>query len=805
MRKTLLRGTIVLILGLFGQQAGAQQIDSMMAVYEAQYPYEKIHVQFDKEAYNKEETIWYKAYVITGVDLSDVSRNLYVEWYDTTGKMIKQTVAPLYLSSAKGSFELPADYTGNFIQVKAFTRWMLNDDSVFLYERRIPINNSTTAGFKKPAVTYKTRLEIFPEGGFLVKGITSRVAFKASNQYGNPVMFKGILVNNKNVTMDTLLVEHDGMGSFPLTPMEGETYRVNWTDEYGKTGTTDITGVKPEGVCLSIATTNDKAIVQVERSNGVADNFKQFNLLVHMNQKLFFKAALKGADKIIQRANIPIEELPTGILQFSLFTSDWIPVAERVIFINNHTHEFNAKIVPQMTGLDKRAKNVIDIQVSDTAVANMSIAITDAAVPIPEMNTIFSDILISGEIRGKVYNPAYYLTSDADSIAAHLDLLMLTNGWRRFDWDKIKAGIVPKLKYPFETDYMRMQGHVFGLRATGANLPMMNLIVVAKDSTKQLKFLEVEKDGSFRDNNSFFYDTVRIFYSFNDASKLNNTMQVKFDNGLLHPQFKKVEFGLTDPVSRWSDSISRVRMNFFLTQQEALKKAMAAVTLQEVIVKSRAKTEAPMQALDKRYASGLFSGGDGYAFDFTDDPFANSARDVLSYLQGKVAGLTISGSGSSATLSWRGSTPSLFVNEMQADVDRIQTVAVADIAYVKVFRPPFFGAMGGGAGGAIAVYTKKGADGRKSSGNDSKGLENTVLGGYSRFREFYSPVYDKPNEGMESDTRTTLYWNPYIITNKKSPRYRIEFYNNDFSKKLQVVLEGLNSDGKMVRVVRTIE
>jgi hypothetical protein len=57
----------------------------------------------------------------------------------------------------------------------------------------------------------------------------------------------------------------------------------------------------------------------------------------------------------------------------------------------------------------------------------------------------------------------------------------------------------------------------------------------------------------------------------------------------------------------------------------------------------------------------------------------------------------------------------------------------------------------------------------------------------------------------ETDIRTTLYWNPYVITNKKSPRVRIQFFNNDISKKLQVVLEGINSDGKMTRVVKMLE
>lgn len=209
-----------------------------------------------------------------------------------------------------------------------------------------------------------------------------------------------------------------------------------------------------------------------------------------------------------------------------------------------------------------------------------------------------------------------------------------------------------------------------------------------------------------------------------------------------------------------------------------------------------------MQVLDEKYASGLFSGGDAYSFDLTSDRTLG-AFDVLTYLQGKVAGLQISGSGTQTSLSWRGGTPSLYLNEMISNVDMVQTIPITDIAYIKVMRPPFFGSGGGGSDGAIAIYTKKGTDVRKNDPG-KKGMETTILAGYSRFREFYNPSYEK-EAAYDADTRSTLYWNPYIITNKKTPRFRIEFYNNDFSKKLLLVLEGINADGKMTRTVRYLE
>ena len=802
MKKCILRLLVTVLSVFIMQTAFGQQIDSMMAVYAEHFPSEKMHIHFDKTIYNKEETIWYKIYILSGNELSSLSKNVYVEWYDTTGKMIKQTVAPLYQSTAKGAFEIPANYTGNFLHVKAYTRWMLNDDPAFMYEKELTVNTTAANPNRKPAVL-KTNVEIFPEGGFLIQGLNTRIAFKATNQYGTPVFIKALLVNDKNKVLDTLKVQHDGMGSFYLITNPLETYKINWTDENGKTGSTLIPVTKTEGARLSIKTTNEKAQIQVERTKTIPDNFKRMNLLVYMNQALFYKVSLNASEKMVLNTEVPIDELPTGILQFSLFTSDWIPVAERIIFINNRLHEFNTKLTTPLVSLDKRGKNVFEIYVTDTAFTNMSLSITDATVGVPDANTIYSDILLSSDIKGKVYNPGYYLMSDADSITANLDLVMLTNGWRRFDWEKIKANITPTYKYPKETDFMRITGKVFGMKSISSAVPvMLNLIISGKDSSKNFLFVPVQKDGSFEQKGMYFYDTSKIFYSFNGNDKLTDITQVQFENGLLRQTQKTIQYGDTYRPVRWSDSLAKAKMIFFLNEQELLKKRMASATLQEVIVKSRVKSH--QQVLEEKYATGLFSGGDAYSFDLTDDPSSLGVQDILSYLQGRVAGLTINGSGSSATMSWRGSKPDLFLNEMQSSIDMVQTVNVRDIAMVKVFRPPFFGSIGGGSGGAIAIYTKKGNEARRNDPN-AKGLENTVLGGYSRFKEFYHPSYDKPNENFETDIRTTLYWNPYVITNKKNPRVRIQFYNNDISKKLQVVLEGVNADGKMTRVVKLIE
>jgi hypothetical protein len=246
-------------------------------------------------------------------------------------------------------------------------------------------------------------------------------------------------------------------------------------------------------------------------------------------------------------------------------------------------------------------------------------------------------------------------------------------------------------------------------------------------------------------------------------------------------------------------------MNYFLGLQEEWKKRSSYKTLQEVIIKSRVKPKEDV--VDQRYATGLFAGGDAFVFDLLNDPSAAGGFDILSYLQGRVPGLQISRGGGpgGVSMNWRGGTPDVYLDQQRVGPDMVMSLNIRDIAMVKVFRPPFFGSFGGGGGGAIAIYTKKGGDSRADNSKNSKSMLSSLITGFTRFKEFYNPQYDNPNENPETDIRSTLYWNPYVMTNQKNPRFRVQFFNNDFSKKLQIVLEGVTSDGRLTRTVKILE
>jgi hypothetical protein len=236
MRKIFCYLLLVLCSVFFTGTVKAQQLDSMMNVHADRLAAEKIHIHFDKNIYNKGETVWYKAYILQRSDTAAGSMNLYLEWYDAGGKLITQTVAPVLFSSSAGSFDIPADYKGGSVHVRAFTRWMLNDEPEFRYQRDLPVNTNT-AKTARP-VPAKTSVAVFPESGFLIQGLRTRVAFKATNQYGDPVFIKGVLADDKNNVLDSLSVQHDGMGSFYLEASQGQNYQLNWIDESGTTGAT---------------------------------------------------------------------------------------------------------------------------------------------------------------------------------------------------------------------------------------------------------------------------------------------------------------------------------------------------------------------------------------------------------------------------------------------------------------------------------------------------------------------------------------------------------------------------------------
>jgi len=784
----------------------AQNIDSVIDHYAQDFQQEKLHLHFDKDLYRKGETIWYKAYLLADMLPSTLSKNFYTDWYDNNGKLLAHTSSPLYKSSARGQFEIPADYTGKTIHIKAYTKWMQNFDSSFIYEKEIDIeqlgkdakNIGTT---EKPATT----IHFFPEGGNWLAGIESRVAFVVTNQKGKPASGLGIIVNARGEFIDSFTTTHDGMGYIMLTPEAYNPLAAVWKDEYGNKNYTTLPLPQVDGLKIQAQPIAGKVVFVVECTEGVPMTNRVAHIIAHINQHIVYKCNVNLTNKSAM-GEIPTKDLPSGILEITLFNSEWLPVSERVTFINNNFQVFKTNLNVIEKSEEKRGKNTFEITVENAVNSNMSVSITDAGWYRDSSSNILTQLLLSSDIKGYVKDPAQYFVSNDDSVKEQLDLVMLTHGWRKFKWEDVVKGNFPKLPFGRDTDYLEIKGKVFGRAFTrrGPN-QMINIILQAKDSSKHLIYLPINMKGEFVQKEALFFDTLKAYYQFNGEKRLTNIATVKFDNGLFSNYPKRINgsVDLNYKLPNYlQDSANLAGTKSLLDQINKVEKYAKAHQLAEVIVHTKKKR--PVDELDEKYATGLFSGGDSYQFDLVNDKYAKSYPDIFWYLQGRVAGLQIDDNGANVNLRWRGGRPQLFLDEMPVRVEELRTTMIDEIAYIKVFRPPFFGFGGGynsGEGGAIAVYTRKGSDVQFISG---LGMGYGLIAGYTPYKEFYKPDYSY-NQNTDPDLRTTLYWNPYILTDKTSNTYKIEFYNNDISKRLRVVLEGIDVEGKLTHLEKIVE
>ena len=775
----------------------AQEIDSTLEKYANDFGDEKTYLHFDKSAYVPGETVWFKAYIMNGIYPADESKNFYVDWTDENGKLLAHDVYPVVYATSNGQFDIPTQYTGHYLHVRAYTRWMLNFDTAFLYNRDIRVLSRSGAPAEK--VTVVPMIQFFPEGGDAIEGVRNKIAFKANDQYGRPVPVKGVVLDNHGVVVDSIRVLHDGMGYFFITPRPGESFTARWKDGRGSEHTTALPAVVPGGAALAITLEEGKRIFTVSAPAATAAQLGTIHLIGTMNAHEVFKVSrdLSGGPV---RGIIPVGSLPSGILTVTLFDSQWHPLAERITFINNQDYTFAADMSVEHWGLNKRAKNQLRITVPDSVAADFSVAVTDLNIDNDSSDNIISHFLLTGDLRGYIYNPYYYFTNNSDTLASQLDLVMLTHGWRKFKWSEVVAGTLPEIRYPRDTAYLTLSGKVYGalpsqLHSTGS---LIFILKHRKDPNK-MEIVSLAPNGTFNDPSLILFDSTQVFYQL-PKDKLGDA-SVQFMQGRLPPFPDNPVASPAYAGQRYDTTGDARHYRIALEQQDLLNFSQAKV-LETVTV--QAKTKSHLEQMDEKYTSGLFTGGDSRDFDIVNDVMANSEPDIFTYLQGRVAGLQITmPTQGTPNLQWRGGTPQLYLDETPVDASMIQSIPVSDIAFVKVFNPPFFGGSGGGSGGAIAIYTRKGDEIKAAPG---KSLSHSMVLGYTPVREFYAPNYDQFSEDNDKqDLRTTLYWAPRVITTRDHNQVLLTFYNNDISQAFRVVIEGMASDGRLIHLESVME
>lgn len=800
----------LLAVGAFSIGKAQMRIDSVLNNYSTNYQPERLYFQLDRPVYTPGDTIWFKGYVMAGITPTNISKNLYVDFSDVNGKVLAHQVYPIIVGGGSGQFTVPDSIAGNAVHMKGYTVWMKNFDSTYFFTKDIRIVKRPAKNAAKVIPTVKPVINFFPEGGNLVANINANIAFKGNDQYGVPLAVTGAVYNSKNQKVAEFKSEHDGMGHFNLMPESNETYTAKC-----KVGNTDITQTLPNvqnsGIVLQMKGSGSKEAFQISRTANVTPEQKQLHILATIQQQPVYLANINLEEKQTIGGSIDMANFPASIMQVTVFDKNWVPQSERICFVPNTK---DAIIEPEFgflkIGLGKRANNEMVLRMPQGNVSNMSISVTDASLGKDSSDNILTRFLVTGDLHGMVYHPEYYFSDTTNTIKNHLDLVMLTHGWRRYDWDKITKAQYPTIQYPADTNYITLSGKVFGATADQIRTAG-DLLILAKPNSKgensgmQTYMLPIKPDGTFNDPKAIFFDSLSVSYTFAQKKNLADRVSIRFMNNRLISPLKVMPDPLSLEYLKVSDTTGTAFLNYLLAEEAKLEALKKTTTLEDVAVKTRAKS--PLQLMDEKYASGMFTGGSGTSFDLVNDVTAASSMNILQYLQGRVAGLQIGNPMSpTPSLQWRGGTPQIYLDEMPVDIQTITNMPVTDMAYVKTMPPPFMGGFGGGSGGAIAIYTRKGDERRANDANTSRGLPRQLIAGYSSMRQFYVPNYDRLDEYNDKpDLRSTLYWVPTILTDANNKEFHLNFFNNDITKSFRVTLEGLDSEGRFIHVEKVIE
>lgn len=802
-------GVIISLCLLVSLQASSQMIsDSLLAGYNRIRPNEKIYIQFDNSVYQPAQTIWFKAYLQSSLSSQALSRNMYINWYDEQGKLIKRHTLPVLAGSGWGSFEIPASYKGKRIHAMAYTQWMRNFDEAFCFQKDLAVmqNDQQEKLFSSLPDT-ESRLQFFPEGGYLVEGLESVLAFKAQLPDALPTTARGVIVNAGGKEMASFSTIHDGMGKLLFTPVPGESYTAKWTDGKGKQYETVLPSAQKSGVVFTLLDGSLDRNCVIRWTDDISNQIQKFHIVVQHNQHLLFSAYAPLTDKMVSKGSLPIGRFPSGVITVTIFTEKDQPLAERVFFVNNEEYLSEPDIQFDQLGLQKREQNRYRINMPDSIPANLSLSITAGELPLDTSENILSGFLLSPELKGYVYHPAYYFSNASDTMQQQLDLVMLTNGWRRFRWEDALRKVKSSLPYVKENAFLSVIATIKSRHGNPLKkAKTVNLIFQSKDSSHFAAIVPLNDESWFEYKDLSLFDTAQVFYQLDgDVAKVDYQVI---------PTTSFLPLIPGDSLGKMSKGIlhNKELANLLQIEQGYKEDFSNGTTLQAVTVETRAKPKAKkrIEELNDSYTSGMFKSGDAYQLNLADDKFVNPGTNIINYLQSKVAGLRFLQDGSTTTILWRGinsfngpSSTALLINEIQVDPGQITSINMADIAYIKVFRPPFLGVpLGNGGAGAIAIYTKKGND----RIDDFEGMNSFPLVGYTAIKDFYSPNYaEKQLSNVLADNRKTLYWNPNLQTDGASNSLEVSFYNNDISHQLHLILEGVSQDGRLIHISRRIQ
>lgn len=746
--------------------------------YHDRFQEQKVFIHTDKDKYMAGESIWLKAYTVNARNHKPdtLSTNLHVKLFNTQGDLVSILLMRLQNGTSHGDITLPDSLSGGSYRLKAYTDWMKNFDDDFFFYKDIQVYSPIEENFirrrdvlrnrrfnrKLERTSEKMQFAVFPEGGYLVAGLENKVAFKAANSLGEGANATGDLVDNQGRKVLSFETFHHGMGAFSFTPEPGKRYTANIIFENGEDKRLRLPEAKTQGYLLTASQTDDLLKVKV------LTNFDQQD---HpgMERELFVMAHTRGQMVLREQVNLasqqytiemPVNQIPDGVFHITLFTSQGQPLAERLVFINKG--EINrAQVTSRQTEEDGRQMVNLNIALEDNPEGgSYSLAFIDTEATETGYNqNIASHLLMFSDIGSRLPDPWFYLSQDSEKATRAADLVMLTHGWRRFDWNDLMEEKYPEI----------VHGFPFGITISGVVMPIASSIDTGERNLELAVFqngVSIFTTTTDRKGNFAFPDL-----DFEGYFTANITIEQRQQRRAFRIDLESQQIGGIDYAANFNTRPLQVTERG--DDWQRVPRPETLIKKQDVFEPSRQR-----QSIYSNFDQVIY-------FDDIEE------LSIIEVLRSRVRGLRIS----QGEIMLRGRTsiamsnePVFIIDDTIVDRATFLSVSTEDVQKLAVLSGTQSSILGSrGANGALLIYTRRG---------DTYGFDSY---------EYLMKGFHKPSETFESSIHTklfdrkgidrTLYWNPNV---KPDDNGVIDIaFPLDQKRNGRLILQGIDNTGRI--------
>jgi hypothetical protein len=797
-------------------QSNIELLETALENYAAVYPWEKVYIHTDKPHYFLNDTIWFKAYGTLEVDSEKIyptlSVPLYVDLIDSRfDRNIERSIVKMEDGKGMGDIVLPRNLEPGIYTLRAYTNWMNNFGNKAYFTKDIYVGE-VGDGWNLPDFDAQLHIGFFPEGGNLIAGTENLLGFKSSDEFGKGVDVSGVILNSKGEAIQQFESDYLGMGKVKFLPKKGENYEVLISPKNKPSKKFELGRMVEEGYLLHIDALSDEKNLDIKIFQNTSKPPKELHLIAMRKGGIAWNDQINLSDNE-SNFSIPKDTFQAGLHKFSLMDEETRILAERLVFL-----------FPQQAGkilfqTDKDTYNPkenvqLEIHVQDASgmgiEGDFSISVLDGDQVFYPENTqnIFTYFLLDSEVQGEVENPAYYFDPNQENAEKHLDNLLLTQGWRRFNWsDLAKLQSLPN--FVIEPG-LSVSGKVDSGGESEISEPQM-LTLMVRHPFEDPDFYDGVTDslGVFSFTGLDFKDSVTVFVqAIQVKKKKKRSREVKENEiNILPPRIpfigerKYTNFSPNQAFRDENEYLITVRetknlMDQFKTNREIELGEVTIVGRKSQIIPDKRtiqyqdRPDAKLELTEEfYYFSNIFQllRGRFPGVDVRGDVISLNPFPVVLIRGGRISGAGLEGA-------------TFLLNGAPVQPETLAALPVPEIERIDVLRglskAAVFGSFGGG--GIIHILTKSGNPNPDFSDEKSKGNAVAEVLGFSPVRKFYEPpVIPDINAPFAVDYRSTIYWNPKIETGREG-KTKINFRLTESSPLVRVILEGLSKDGEPI-------